>query len=156
MTRSLVLMTVSLLVSIGCEDVKYTDYFEGEVDSDVGQGAADDLDAGGADQQSGDPCGDDNPWGCDPLTNAGCADGGVACDWGQHGGVDGFFCFTDATEPVGAECVADGGPWCGGGATCADGICVRYCCADGDCATGPCEPVAWEPVEGPLGLCSAD
>jgi hypothetical protein len=138
----------------GCDDVKYTDYFEGEVDSDVGQGTGGDIDAGnGAEQLVGDPCGDENPWSCDPNDGAGCGDGGLGCDYGLHEGVFGFFCFTDATEPIGAPCAVDAGPWCAGGATCHEGLCAAYCCGDGDCAEGVCDALPLEYVEGPLGIC---
>lgn len=156
MARALPICLLPLIAALACGDVKYTQYYEGAVDSDVGQDDGDGLDAGASEQPTGDPCGDESPWSCDPVTNAGCPDGGVGCDFGEHGGVLGFFCFTDATEPVGATCAADGGPWCAGGATCADGICRGFCCGDDDCDTGACEPVTWEPVEGPLGLCAAD
>jgi len=122
----------------------------------VGQGGGGDLDAGGPEQLSGDPCGDENPWGCDPVSNTGCGDGGLACDYGEHEDALGFYCFTDSTEPLGAPCAVDGGPWCAGGSTCADGVCVAFCCETGDCPSGSCDPLDLAHVEGPLGLCTGD
>jgi hypothetical protein len=102
----------------------------------------------------------DNPWGCDPHTNAGC-DTDSATDWAcEYGTIAyaGFYCYGSSTEPLGAPCDAVSGPWCAGTMTCVDSFCQRYCCGDEDCPTGEAcalpDPY-WEWVTGDnLGLCS--
>ncbi|MDD5309651.1 MAG: hypothetical protein PHU25_20220 [Deltaproteobacteria bacterium] len=37
-------------------------------------------------QQTGDPCSDQNPWPCNPVTNEGCDGEDDACDWGGGSG----------------------------------------------------------------------
>ena len=148
------LVALAAALSCACGDVADPEYFQQEVDPDVGQDNGDDPDAGTS-AVTGDPCADDNPWGCDPVTNAGCQAQETACEYGVHQGASGFYCFSDSTEPLGAACGSqdNGGPWCAGGSTCVSGICVAYCCGDDDCGGEVCSAVEHENVTGPLGTC---
>src|SRR5690606_12633647 len=70
---------------------------------------------------------------CNPVTNAGCADG-AACDLAADGN---FVCFGPPNEQADCEPCDNGqGPFCMGTMSCngGDGICRKYCCDDGDCA----------------------
>jgi hypothetical protein len=145
--------TAAVLLTAACVDIKGSDYFEPNMDSDVGSGSGDSTDTG-VDQPQGDPCAsDDGTFACDPVTNAGCADAGVGCDYGELDDVSGFYCYEDATEPGGAACDAAAGPWCAAGHTCVGGVCASYCCGSADCGGEACSPLDLEFVDGPLGTC---
>ncbi len=149
--RAVRLIAAALLL-VACGEAKTTHYFDSEVDSDIGGERYVEEDAG-AQQLAGDPCSADNPWDCEPVGAESCPEGS-ACDYGQHQGAWGFFCYTDATEIEGASCDEQDGPWCTSGLSCVEGVCRRYCCSDEDCQSTGCEPLSWDYVEGgELGIC---
>jgi hypothetical protein len=93
---------------------------------------------------------------CNPVTNEGCDSAkDEACDDDEH---DGFGCYPGPNAVMeGGECNDEEGPSCHGGFGCdtpeshPDGICRRYCCADGDCGAKKC--VAIDKDFGTLGFC---
>jgi hypothetical protein len=91
---------------------------------------------------SGNPCAEDSPFECDPITGEPCNGAEVSCDFdlGTHEFI-GFYCFGDSTEPEGAECDQISGPWCAITMSCYEGACRKYCCSDDDCAGEPCTPM---------------
>jgi hypothetical protein len=125
--------------------------FEESVDWDVGAGSDHTV--------TYDPCGDMDGGTCDPLTNSGCdAGAGYACSYYQ-GPLGPFACLSDSTEPAGAACDADDGPWCGAALACAPadggpGACVPLCCGDDECDDGEaCAPFGYDDVAPPFGRC---
>ncbi|HUT79171.1 MAG TPA: hypothetical protein VM285_15845 [Polyangia bacterium] len=147
-------LAVAFWLAAGCGDAGITDYFEPEGDSDIG--GANDLTAdSGTQQPTGDPCAEDSPWPCHPVTGAGCDGDDSGCDFGLGGGVWGFFCFSDCTEPLGASCDQAVGPWCASGMTCRGGVCSGFCCLAEDCPEGiGCVPGNWDPpLEAGPGFC---
>jgi hypothetical protein len=123
-----------------------------DTDSDTDTDTDSDTDADA--QLSGNPCADDNPWICNPVTNEGC-EGTAVCAWGTSANFYGFFCYDGSTANEGEDC-SSGGPYCTAGLICrldpdaptggggadagADagssdqmGTCSKYCCSDTDC-----------------------
>jgi hypothetical protein len=147
-------LTLAAWLAAGCGSAGIEDYFEAEGDSDIG-GAHDAPADSGPEQPTGDPCAADSPWPCHPVTGAGCVGDGFGCDFGPNGGVWGFFCFSDCTEPLGAPCDQASGPWCASGMTCYGGVCRAFCCGDEDCAgEAACLPGNWSPpLEAGPGFC---
>jgi len=145
-----------LVALFGCGDVKGPGDFVPGVDDDVGEGSSGEVE----DAIEGDPCGEQSPWECDPVTGEGCEGEGIACGfWG--GSEPGFYCLTQATEPEGSPCDVLAGPWCGSGTHCSApegesaGVCARLCCGDGDCeGEEECVQVDWSPLSATLGVCS--
>lgn len=88
---------------------------------------------------------------CNPLTNAGCANPGEACDYGTKSGNVGFYCYPPPNEvPEGQPCTAHG-PYCAPTFHCF-GVCKKFCCADNECAQGEsCVP--FDAAQGTLGFC---
>jgi hypothetical protein len=147
-------LILAACLAAGCGDAGITDYFQPEGDSDIG-GAHDSPDDSGAEQPTGDPCAADSPWPCQPVTGDGCAGDDLACDFGLSGGIWGFWCFTDCSEPAGAPCDQIAGPWCASGMTCRGGVCTAFCCLAEDCPEGSaCVPGSWTPpLESGPGFC---
>ena len=99
-------------------------------------------------QPTGDPCGEDNPWPCNPMTSAECTGEDQACAWSLITDVVRmveyytFFCVDESTEAEGAMCEEDqDGPFCGPGLICimwevGIGECMKMCCSDEDCDSG--------------------
>ncbi len=106
------------------------------VDLDDGSTGGGDTDPpGGGDATN--PCDASSLWGCDPLSNEGCGENGAACDFGaDQQDNTGFYCFEGSTQVLGASCDPQNGPWCAGGMTCVQGICMAYCCSADDCKAG--------------------
>jgi hypothetical protein len=155
MQARIIAAAIAFRLAAGCGEAGITDYFQPEADSDIG--GKQDVPADQAPEQpTGDPCAADSPWPCHPVTGAGCAEG-LGCDFGPNGGIWGFFCFTDCTEPAGAPCDQAAGPWCASGATCRGGTCTSFCCEEADCAEGfDCFPANWDPpLESGPGFCQA-
>jgi hypothetical protein len=147
---------VALLWS-ACGHVKADWGFEETVDSDVGEGSSRADTDGDAGTVPLDPCSDPDAGACDPLTNAGC-DGaaGYACSFYAGSGGP-LACLADSTEPAGAPCDAEDGPWCGPTLTCAPGagVCTPFCCGDDGCTGAePCTPLDLPSIEGALGYCA--
>lgn len=150
-------VAVIAALACACGDVKGPGDFVPSVDDKVGEGSTYDS----TDEViPGDPCQEDNPWSCDPITNEGCDGEEIAC--GFWSGEDpGFFCMTAATEPEGSPCDTAAGPWCAEGTHCmvsGDGTfgnCASFCCSSDDCVDGEdCVQLDWSPVEATLGVCS--
>ncbi len=111
-------------------------------------------------QLRGDPCSDENPWECNPVTNEGCSGDDVACDWSEYAGLLAFTCEPDSTVALDGECTlrTGDGPYCGPGLTCYLGNCAESCCSDADCPEENCNfhnLGKWEDniVGGNLGVC---
>ena len=106
-------------------------------------------------QESGNPCDDENnPWECNPSTNAGCGVG-QTCIWAQDE-FWGFFCVDGATEPEEAACSPADGLLCDGGLSCYLGVCVPFCCGGDDCGDEGCNYTGtWggNVTGGELGVC---
>jgi hypothetical protein len=151
------ILCVAALLALGCDDVAGPGDFEPSVDQDMGSGSGEDTDE---ETIEGDPCEPESPWECDPVSGEGCEGEGMACGF-WTGADPGFYCLSSSTEPAGAACDTKDGPWCGLGATClaegdgTAGICVLFCCSDGDCSAAgvPCVEQDWSPVQATLGLC---
>lgn len=164
------LLVSAVILSAGCGAMYPEDDNGSEVDRNIGLGSTHNEQI---DSTKSDPCQEDNLWDCSPVSNEGCADAGVDLGCGYFsdlradGGSSkfGFFCLTDATEPVGAACNIKTGPWCMGGATCVvsntgdagtnfDGTCAAYCCKQSDCeAQTICSTGDWPGIESSLGYC---
>ena len=146
------------LLACACGDVKADWGFEEKVDWDIGLGSdLADTDADGGTIPT-DPCADLDAGACDPLTNAGCdADAGFACSY--YADAEGAFaCLSDSTEPAGAACDDEDGPWCGPALACAPGggpgVCVPFCCSEEDCADGgACAPFDYPGLASAFGAC---
>ena len=70
---------------------------------------------------------------CNAVTNAPCmAD--EACD---RAGAGALACYSPPNDAVSCgACDNNTGPFCGGGFTCRNKVCVKFCCEDGDCSAG--------------------
>ncbi len=111
-------------------------------------------------QESGDPCSEDSPWECNPVTNEGCTGDDIACDWDIYVNIEAFVCLPESDRALGDECTLRGGygPYCGPGLTCYIGECVKSCCSDSDCPEENCnyhDLDVWDNyvVGGSLGIC---
>ncbi len=109
-------------------------------------------------QQTGDPCGESNPWECNPKTNEGCTGDNVACAWTAKIGVGAFTCEPDATQTEGQACSQrqGNGPYCAAGLRCHNSVCRPICCGNEDCPESNCNyPGNWgsDVQGGNLGIC---
>ena len=74
---------------------------------------------------------------CNPVTNAPCTTG-QSCDFADMG--MGYKCYDPPNDvKICGACDAQKGPFCEGGSTCDNGLCVKYCCTDADCGAGKCD-----------------
>jgi hypothetical protein len=98
---------------------------------------------------------------CNPVTNGSCAatdecDG----DADSNGNSLGFVCFPGPnTATLCGACDNSAGPFCGGGMTCINEQCAKYCCTDADCGAGKCTTMDSEgslfgPIAPALGICT--
>lgn len=74
---------------------------------------------------------------CDPMTNAGCAEG-TACDLAKNEQGYGLVCFPTGTVDEGGACNGVSGPWCKPTLHCGTNTCVKFCCTSAECPGGSC------------------
>lgn len=90
---------------------------------------------------------------CNPANNEGCAPD-EACDIGSEpDGRPVVACFPPPADArLGEACNNQTGPFCRGGTTCMDGVCMDICCSDTECpAPERCVPL--DASLGTLGVC---
>jgi hypothetical protein len=89
---------------------------------------------------------------CNPVTGASCdVAHGASCDIANDGG---FTCYpTGNTHLLCEECGGTNPEFCQAGLTCLTGVCMKYCCDDGDCGTGVCEKGYYHAPDAPVGVC---
>ncbi len=152
----LILVFVGANFGLACKDDPEKEEAEDIKDS----GSSQDTPPDTGDQISGDPCSQENPWGCNPVTNEGCAGAGSACVWVVENGVAGFTCKFDSVLGEGRACTTrdiESAEYCGPGMICMFDYCVPYCCSDADCVEGSCVGQELSPLTGDfLGVCSAE
>ncbi len=86
---------------------------------------------------------------CNPITTAGCAAAGAACDANDQGG---FECFPAPNTQTLCMACGESDGWCAAGFHCVAGQCARYCCEDSECGAGTCDKAYFEGGR-PAGIC---
>lgn len=106
------------------------DTTSGTADTGTGSGQDTETQLPTESQQEGDPCSQDTPWECNPVTNAGCDDGD-GCAWTTVKKVGAFRCRPAGTRTEFQPCSATAK--CAAGFHCIAGMCSAYCCGEDDC-----------------------